>query len=87
MPSLDRRSSPRLVTRSGDHASFGANGEVVFRQLDERVNYLARVNKDGSGRQRISSIAVIDKQGVSPDGEWVMAATLVDASAGQPLFG
>jgi Tol biopolymer transport system component len=72
---LDRRSSPRLVTRSGDHGSFGANGEVVFRQLDERVNYLARVNKDGSGRQRISSIAVIDKQGVSPDGEWVVAAT------------
>jgi eukaryotic-like serine/threonine-protein kinase len=70
---LDHRSSPRLVTRSGDHASFGANGEVVFRQLDERVNYLARVNQDGSGRQRISSIAVIDKQGVSPDGEWVMA--------------
>ena len=44
------------------------------RQLDERVNYLARVNKDGSGRQRISSLAVIDKQGVSPDGEWVVAA-------------
>jgi Tol biopolymer transport system component len=72
---LDRRSSPRLLTRSGDHGSFGANGEVVFRQLDERVNYLARVSKDGSGRQRISSIAVIDKQGVSPDGEWVVAAT------------
>jgi Tol biopolymer transport system component len=71
---LDHRSSPRLVTRSGDHAAFGANGEVVFRQLDERVNYLARVNKDGSGRQRISSIAVIDKQGVSPDGQWVVTA-------------
>jgi eukaryotic-like serine/threonine-protein kinase len=71
---LDRRSSPRLVTRSGDHGSFGANGEVIFRQLDERVNYLARVNKDGGGRQRISSIAVIDKQDVSPDGEWVVAA-------------
>jgi Tol biopolymer transport system component len=72
---LDHRSSPRLVTRSGDHVSFGANGEVVFRQLDERVNYLARVNTDGSGRQRISPIAVIDKQVVSPDGEWVVAAT------------
>jgi hypothetical protein len=71
---LDHRSSPRLLTPSGDHVSFGANGEVVFRELDERVNYLARINKDGTGRQRISSIAVIDKQGVSPDGEWVVAA-------------
>jgi eukaryotic-like serine/threonine-protein kinase len=70
---LDHRLSPRLVTRSGDQVSFGANGEVVFRLLDEHVNYLGRVNKDGSGRQRISSIAVIDKQGVSPDGEWVVA--------------
>src|SRR5262249_12715883 len=53
---LDHRSSPRLVTGSGDHVSFGANGEVVFRELGEHINYLARVNKDGSGRQRVSSI-------------------------------
>ena len=71
---LDHRSSPRLVTRSGDEVSFGKNGEVIFRLLDEPVNYLARVNEDGSARQLISSIAVIDKQGVSPDGEWVVAA-------------
>src|SRR5262245_9635251 len=71
---LDHRSSPRLVTRSGDHVSFGANGEVVFRLLGEHVNNLARVNHDGSGRQPISSMAVIDKGDVSPDGEWVVAA-------------
>jgi len=70
---LDRRSPPRLVTRLGDQVSFGANGEIVFRLLDEHVNYMGRVNKDGSGRQRISAIAVIDKLGVSPDGEWVAA--------------
>jgi hypothetical protein len=79
---LDHRSSPHLVTRSGDNPSFGANGEVVFRLLDEHVNYLGRVSKDGSGRQRLSSIAVIEKLDVSPDGEWVLAGATAEARDG-----
>ncbi len=79
---LDHRSSPRLVTRSGDAPSFGANGEVVFRLLDEHVNYLGRVSKDGGGRQRLSSIAVIEKLDVSPDGEWVLAGATAEARDG-----
>ena len=71
---LDRRSSPSLVTHSGDQVSFGAKGEIVFRLLEERVNYLGRVNKDGSQRQRIAAMPIIEKTAVSPDGEWVLAA-------------
>ena len=69
---LDRRTPPREIARGGDHVSFGKDGELVFRSLAES-NALVRINKDGTGRERITTVAVLDKFGVSPDGEWVIA--------------
>jgi Tol biopolymer transport system component len=71
---LDRRSGPRQMTRSADQVSFGRNGELFFRVKDKNVNFLYRMNRDGSGRERITSTPVLIKYGVSPDGEWVAAA-------------
>jgi len=73
LAALDRSSPPRLVTRGGDQASFGAHGELIFRGLEPKNNFLYRVNKDGSGRERVSNTVIVDKGWVSPDGELVTA--------------
>ena len=72
LASLDRRTPPRPIARSGDQASFGADGDIVFRSREEKVNVLARIKKDGSGRERITAAPVIEKYGVSPDGKWAV---------------
>jgi Tol biopolymer transport system component len=70
---LDRRSAPRQLTRAGDQVSFGAKGTLVFRLLEKKANFLYRINRDGSERQRIVDTPILNKFGVSPDGEWVTA--------------
>jgi len=72
LASLDRRSAPRQITNAGDSVSFGPNGSLIFRQADGNANYLYRVNKDGSGRERITRDPILNKSGVSPDAEWVI---------------
>jgi serine/threonine protein kinase/Tol biopolymer transport system component len=68
---LDRRTPPRLIARAGDQVSFGAAGELIFRSLGES-NALVRIKTDGTSRERIPTVPVLDKGEVSPDGEWVI---------------
>jgi dipeptidyl aminopeptidase/acylaminoacyl peptidase len=71
--SLDRRAPPRQIAQSADQVSFGAEGELVFRSLDDRArNVLGRIRTDGSNRERLTSIPILDKFGVSPDGRWAI---------------
>jgi len=74
LATADRSSPPRLVVRGGDMVSFGA-GQLFFRQLGGKANYLARVQEDGSGLTRILDSRIVEIGGVSPDGEW---ATVTD---------
>jgi Tol biopolymer transport system component len=73
LASLDRRTPPRRVARGGDEVSFGADGDLVFRSLDEKMDVLVRIRKDGSGRKPLTTLPVLEKGGISPDGEWVTA--------------
>jgi hypothetical protein len=75
LASLDRRTPPRQIARAGDQVSFGADGDLVFRSLEGTTNVLVRIKKDGSGRERITTAPVVDKFGVSPDGQWVIVAS------------
>jgi hypothetical protein len=70
---LDRSSPPRPVTRGGDRVSFAANGDLIFRALEAKQNFLYRIKRDGSGRAPITSTAITERLGVSPDGDWVTA--------------
>jgi Tol biopolymer transport system component len=88
LASLDRRSPPREITRGGDQVSFGPNGALIFRQQDKNANYLYRINRDGSGRERILSTPILNKAGASPDGEWVIVnRALTEADAAQASGG
>jgi len=69
LAATDRSSPPRLVVRAGDLVSFGA-GQLFFRQLGGKADYLARVQEDGSGLTRILETKIVEVGDVSPDGEW-----------------
>lgn len=64
---LDGGAPPREAHR----VSFGAPGELVFRQLGAHANYLARVSKQrGSGLERVLDDPIDAIQSMSPDGVW-----------------
>jgi hypothetical protein len=46
---------------------------LIYRGLEEKQNFLYRIKKDGSGRQRIADFNILQKVSVSPDGDWVIA--------------
>jgi Tol biopolymer transport system component len=71
---LDHNSPPRLITRGGDEVSFGAEGEILFRQLGGTSNFLARIKRDGSQLERVMNDPIAEKLSVSPSGEWVVVA-------------
>ena len=72
----DRRSSPvRLSTNTVDDSpKFRPDGTLVFRSVEAGSNFLYRMNRDGSARQKISSSPVLESgDSLSPDGRWVPA--------------
>jgi Tol biopolymer transport system component len=83
---VDRRTPPREIDRGGDQVSFGPVGELVFRSRTEN-NGLVRIKKDGTGRERITAVSVLDKFGVSPDGEWVIANVPGVGTVAVPIHG
>jgi eukaryotic-like serine/threonine-protein kinase len=71
---LDRRIAPRLIARRAAFPSFGRRDDLFFVALEERSSTLVRTRKDGSERQAIAHHGpVINRAGVSPDGNWVIA--------------
>ena len=76
LASLDRRTPPREIA-AGDQVSFGADGELVFRSLEGATTFLVRIKKDGSGREPATTVPILEKGSVSPDGNWGIAFALV----------
>ena len=58
-----------------------AGAAIVFRELDTKANFLTRIGKDGTARQRIVEAPIIDKGDTSPDGAWVVA---IVSATGEP---
>jgi dipeptidyl aminopeptidase/acylaminoacyl peptidase len=71
LASLDRRTPPRRIADRGDQVSFGADGYLVFRPLEEDTR-LVRIKKEGGVRERVTTVPIVDKFGVSPDGQWAI---------------
>ena len=69
---LDASAPPRQVVRGGDSVSFGAPGELFFRQVEHEANYLARIKTDGGGMARVLDQPIVGKGDVSPGGDWVV---------------
>jgi len=84
---LDRRSAPRMVTQPGDQVSFGSDAELVFRVREKQVNFLYRVNTDGTRREQITNKPILYKYDVSWDGEWVAVTWPTDGTASRDTPG
>jgi Tol biopolymer transport system component len=85
---VNRSASPRLLARSADQPSFAGVGVIVFRDTSTNQNFLTRINVDGSGRDRVWPSPIVEKRGVSPDGEMVAAVVPLakgDARLADPL--
>ncbi len=76
LAATDLSTAPHLIVKSADGVQFGAKGELIFRQVTPTANFLARIRPDGTVLERISNSTIADKSGMSPDGEWVIAAGL-----------
>ena len=81
---LDRSMPPRMVVRDGKFVSFGGNGTLIFLQLGEKSNYMARVQADGTGLERLRNNPALEKSGVSPDGEWAVAGGMAGLKEQRP---
>ena len=81
---LDRSSPPRLVVKDGDSVSFGGSGTLTFVQLEEKANYLARIQADGRGLEHLLDAPIANKRSVSPDGEWVVVSAAVARQGNEP---
>jgi eukaryotic-like serine/threonine-protein kinase len=73
----DRSSSPvKLSSGTNDDSPlFLPSGDIVFRAVEGRQNFVYRMKADGSGRKKISGDSVFDLISVSPDGRWVIATS------------
>jgi Tol biopolymer transport system component len=87
LASLDRRTPPRQIARAGDQVSFAADGHLAFRSLEANTNRLIRIKKDGMGPEQLTTAPVLDKYGVSPDGEWVLISSPGAGTLAVPIRG
>ena len=80
---LDHRSPPQQVPDSeGDNPWFGAAGNILFRASEGGASFLFRIQRDGTGRQKVTSQQVQEVHSVSPDGQWVTAKATLSPTQG-----
>jgi eukaryotic-like serine/threonine-protein kinase len=71
---LDRRSPPREVMSSGEIPDMilGPGGDIFYKARDGNEYFLYRMKQDGTGREKVLPIPIIDLYSISPDGRWVI---------------
>jgi serine/threonine protein kinase len=71
------RSSPMRISSAAveDSPFFLPDGELVFRAIEGGSNFLYRMKTDGTGRRKIAPDRILDINGMSPDGRWVVAGS------------
>lgn len=84
---LDHQQPPRLLVTDADQPAFGGNGEVFFRLLGNKANYLYRIRDDGSSKQRVFDFPILHFQSVSPTGRWAAVLATVDGIVSTAILG
>jgi len=84
---LDRRFSPRQLAAaiSDTRPHFDGAGGLFFAAAEGKVNYVYRVNEDGTGLEKAIPDPILFFMGLSPDAKWIVALAALpgeDASAG-----
>ncbi|MGH9587370.1 MAG: winged helix-turn-helix domain-containing protein [Acidobacteriaceae bacterium] len=70
------RSSPATKLAVPDVRSphFGVNGQILFTHAEGNLNYLERVDRDGTHRSKVFPYPILEFQGVSPSRRWIVAS-------------
>ena len=73
LASLDHRFAPKQISAgSGEWVpTYAPSGKVYFRLSEGDLEYLYRMNDDGSQREKLSPDPIIQLEAVSPDEKWV----------------
>src|SRR5262249_54298135 len=72
LAALDLSRPPKLISSSGaDSPHFGPDGVILFRLHEGNTHYLARMDRDGSARVKVSPHPVGNVQYISPDRRWI----------------
>jgi DNA-binding winged helix-turn-helix (wHTH) protein/Tol biopolymer transport system component len=81
---LDRSSPPHPVSDSDeDFPHFGPDGHILYRSFDGTNYYFEQMNRDGSGRSKVSAYAVGNGISISTDRRWLTAVgTMPDGMGG-----
>jgi len=70
---VDRRYPPRPIPNvEGDGPKFGPGGEIFFRAREGAYGFAYRVQADGTRLRKAIEYPVIETQGISPDGRWLV---------------
>ena len=74
LASLDFRFPPRqfVSTVDEDQAYWDAAGHIYFRAAEAKLNFVYRMNADGSQRIKMLSNPVLELHGISADGKWAV---------------
>lgn len=84
---LDHHLPPRLLARSADQPAFAGSGQVFFRLLGDKRNYLYSMRADGSSKQRALDFPILQFQSVSPTGRWAAVLAVIDGRVSTTIRG
>jgi eukaryotic-like serine/threonine-protein kinase len=71
---LDRSSPPRQIPGvEGSEPRFGPSGEIFFRHAEGVLQFIYRVQPDGTGMKKAVEHPIATLYAVSPDGQWITA--------------
>jgi Tol biopolymer transport system component len=84
LAAMEQSAPPQIVcTSGGDSPHFGPDGEILFRLAEGDTHYLARMNRDGSGRSKVIPYPIGNVEYISPDRRWMTTISpLADGSGG-----
>jgi serine/threonine protein kinase len=90
LASLDLRFPPRRFESSVDEDSprWDTAGHIYFRAAEGKVNFVYRMNADGSQRTKVVQNPILELHAIAPDGRWasVVEGPTVQSKA-EPLDG
>lgn len=84
---LDHQMAPRLLVRGADQPAFAGNGRVLFRLLGNKMNYLYGIREDGSAKQRMLELPILQFQSASPNGRWAAVLAVINGEVSTAILG
>lgn len=84
LASVDHRFPPRPFpsAASEDDPHWDDGGHIYFRAAEGSLNFLYRMNRDGSGRARVSAQPILDFFAMAPNGRWAAISRPLGATPG-----